>query len=337
MLSICNIDYSNSYCNGSYKTACDNNNLILKIKPNATQLTNYKLEFTKSNGDIVTHNVSLDENDCDCITYDVPISYYSTKGTMKVRLLSDEANSNYTSFINNEDSLDNHDICINYNANSGYFEVQVCTMVSPTGLPIATKTSLGVVKVGNGLSITMDGLLSLTDQEVDIAQTILAHGGDLAEVGLWVDDNPNNEDRLYRFLTIAGSTGREIQIANSTSQIVGTSNLKSNVGFLGNYYKGNENDHTKVIVSIIGVVKVKSNDSSIQVNDRVVSDDNGYAVKSSNNCGYRVLEVNGNMLTIVISPNTDIIQKIKIDMTNVETSLGNIDRITNTELENMLV
>lgn len=146
-----------------------------------------------------------------------------------------------------------------------------------------------------------------------IPDTVTSKGCDFAEVGVWNDGNPDNEDRLYRFVTIVGSN-KEIDIANSTSQIVGTSNLKDNVGFLSGYTKGCENDKSKVVVSIIGVVRIKTTDDTIVAGDRVMSDDNGFAVKSTNNLGYRVLSVKNGLLTIVISPNTDMIQRIKNDM-----------------------
>lgn len=158
---------------------------------------------------------------------------------------------------------------------------------------------------------------------------VTSKGADLAEVGCWVDYNPNAEDRLYRFVSIAGATGKEIKIADASSQIVGTSNIINNVGFLGGYTEGDEKDSSKVIVSLMGVVPVKTNDITIVANDRVMSDDNGYAVKSTNNCGYRVLEVLENgLLNIVVSPNTDMVQRIKTDMDGKQEKLTAGDNIT---------
>lgn len=165
MLSILTIDYSNIFCNGSYKSASDYNNLILKIKPNTTQLTNYKLEITKTDGSVVTNSVSLDENDIEFITFDVPISFYSNKGTMKIRLLSDEGNSDYTYLVNNEDSIADQDICINYNDETGNFVVKVIKINNADDLPIATNTRLGVIKVGATLNIQEDGLLNANEGE----------------------------------------------------------------------------------------------------------------------------------------------------------------------------
>lgn len=150
---------------------------------------------------------------------------------------------------------------------------------------------------------TIHGVELIGDVSFD---TVYANGVDYGEVALWEDGNPNNEDRLHRFVTLAGE-GRKINIADSKSQIVGVTTTDS--AFVGNA-KLIDNG---VIVGIIGVVNIKTNDSSIEVDDRVMSDDNGYAIKSTNNLGYRVLKVMDNMLEIVVSPNTDMIQRIKTE------------------------
>lgn len=153
----------------------------------------------------------------------------------------------------------------------------------------------------------------------EIPETVISNGSDFGEVASWGDNNPNNEDRLYRFVSISDEVGQEVELATSTSQIAGVTNLKENVGFLSNYNFGDENDSTKCIVSILGVAPVKTTDNSIEVNDRVMSDDNGYAIKSTNNCGYRVLEILENgLLNIAVSPNTDMIQRIKTDVESLK-------------------
>ena len=176
-------------------------------------------------------------------------------------------------------------------------------------------------------TVTKEKLAEDVQNKIYKPDVVTSNGADLAEVGFWVDNNPENEDRLYRFVSIAGETGREIKIADSNDQIAGTSNIIDNVGFLGGYTDGDENDNTKVIVSIVGVVPVKTNDNTIKANDRVMSDDNGYAVKSTNNYGYRVLEViEEGLLNIVVSPNTDMIQRIKTDMLENEAKLSFINQ-----------
>ena len=180
-------------------------------------------------------------------------------------------------------------------------------------------------KVTDGVTVMNKDLYDNLQDGIDesknilnsLKETIVTAGSNYGEVGVW-SDGSTNEDRLYRFLTIVGDN-REINIANSTDQIVGTSNIKSNIGFLGNYNEGDENDPSKVIISILGVSYVKTNDDTIVANYRVMSDDNGYAIKSTNNLGYRVLKViDVGLLEIVVSPNMDTIQRMRTKMSELE-------------------
>ena len=157
---------------------------------------------------------------------------------------------------------------------------------------------------------------------------VVASERNYAEVYLWSDGNPSQDDRLNRFVTL-GADG--ISIASSDSATIGVSVQKADVGFIGGYADGDENDSSKAIVSIIGVAHVKTNDNSIVANDYVMSDANGYAIKSTNNLGYRVLKVvSSGLLEIVVSPNTDMIQRIRTDMVSVETDIEGL----RTEIQN---
>ena len=139
---------------------------------------------------------------------------------------------------------------------------------------------------------------------------VVASDRNYAEVYLWADGNPSQDDRLNRFVTF-GADG--ISIASSDSESIGVSVQKSDVGFIGGYADGDENNSSKAIVSIVGTANVKTNDNSIVANDYVMSGANGYAVKAS--YGYRVIRVvSSGLLEISVSPNTDAIQRTKSDL-----------------------
>lgn len=194
-----------------------------------------------------------------------------------------------------------------------------------------TKSALETTNTNLGLA--EDRITVLENKAGDFSDVRISDSY-YGEVATWQDGNPSSEDRLYRFVTIVGNN-REIGIANSTSQIVGTSNLIDNVGFLGNYIEGVESDTSKAIVSILGCSYVKTNDNTIVANDRVMSDDNGYAVKSSNNLGYRVLKVvERGLLEIVVSPNTDLIQRVKAHDDEQDENFKNY--YNKTEVNNLL-
>lgn len=161
--------------------------------------------------------------------------------------------------------------------------------------------------------------ISSSSYEKIIPNTLYAGGYDLAEIGVWADGNTNNEDRLYRFVSInvTNGGGNYIQIADSDDYITGVTT--NHAGFIGNYSEGDLLDNSKAIVGLLGILTVKTNDSSISVNDKVMSGDNGYAVKSSNELGYRVLEVlDDGKLKIAFASNIDMIQRIKTDVINLE-------------------
>lgn len=186
------------------------------------------------------------------------------------------------------------------------------------------KGDQGVSGVYVGSGDIPEGYNVQIDPSGDAETNVVSSRSNYGEVVAWFDGNPNNEDRLYRFVTIVGEN-REIKIADETDQIIGTSNIKSNVGFIGNYRKGDENDIAKALVSILGVSYVRTNDNTITKNDRVMSDNNGYAIKSTNNLGYRVIRVmESGLLEIVVSPNTDMIQRIKGDIVNLSEANANL-------------
>lgn len=157
MRNILNINCSNSHCNGITNVACDCNELILSFTPLSTQLTNYKVEITGVDGTVHLIETST--------LYYVPIpdEYWNGEGTMKVRLLSDEGNSGYTTFK-----------CVSFNDADNVFirkindYYQLCTCATNSGgggdyvLPIASATRLGGIKVGENLSIEPDGTLNAT-------------------------------------------------------------------------------------------------------------------------------------------------------------------------------
>jgi hypothetical protein len=163
--------------------------------------------------------------------------------------------------------------------------------------------------------------------------TLYSSGYDYAELAEWSDNNPNDEDRLYRFVSIE-PPGEKIKIAQSNDYIAGVTT--EHAGVVTNMCPMNEIDKTKAIVGILGIMTVKSEDSSLQVNDKVMPNDNGCAVKSTNNLGYRVLEIlENNLIKIAFASNIDMIKRIKDDVENKidnnTTSIGTLSDLTTTE------
>lgn len=194
----------------------------------------------------------------------------------------------------------------------------------PASTSLSDDSLFPVVTSGETKKATYELLKeSLREDLVDDVDTFFVNGADYGEVGRWWDNNPNGEDRLYRFVTLTGN-GRTIKFADSDDQITGVTTDRA--GFVGNARDYTESDVTRNIVGIVGVVPVRTNDNTIVANDRVMSDAHGYAIKSTNNLGYRVLSVlERGLLEVVVSPNTDLIQRIKTDLTGVKVATANIN------------
>lgn len=158
MKNIINVDFQNTINSGMYCIANDTNILYLCFTPSLVQKTNYRVEVTDINN-IIHTSKAIELNANNQIEYQVINDYYNGNGVMKIRLLSDESNSDYIIFNCVEFTTEN--LICKY-ANGQYnFSVK---KVNPLDLPIATKEKLGAVIVGDGL-------------EVDTAGKITANGG----------------------------------------------------------------------------------------------------------------------------------------------------------------
>ena len=158
MKNIINVDFQNTINSGMYCVANDTNILYLCLTPSLVQKTNYRVEVTDTNN-IVHTSKAIGLNANDQIKYQVSNAYYNGNGVMKIRLLSNESNSDYIIF--NCVEFTTEDLICKYANNQYNFSVK---KVNPLELPIATKEKLGAVIVGDGL-------------EVDTAGKITANGG----------------------------------------------------------------------------------------------------------------------------------------------------------------
>lgn len=159
MKNIINIDCNNSTYNSTFNSADNINELHLAIKPLDTCISNLKIEITAVNSDIFTYAVVLQEK---VVSYLIPYEFYSKKGIMKIRLLSDEGNSEYYNFLNVNDLNGNENIFCKKIDND--FKILIATENS-TGVPIATEVDLGVIKVGSTLNVKTDGTLNANEGE----------------------------------------------------------------------------------------------------------------------------------------------------------------------------
>ena len=127
----------------------------------------------------------------------------------------------------------------------------------------------------------------------------------------WTDGNSSGEDRIGYFVTSANDAN-EVAIAKADDYVCGVT--VKNDAFLGVGATSED-----CVVQVLGLCKVRFDSKVIfNVGDKVMPNANGVAVKSTNNLGYRVVEVGDDRLSILISPNNDMISRIKDDVDAIE-------------------
>lgn len=158
MRMITTIDFININNFSVLNSANANDQLMIYILPAENQKTNLKVEITGSNGQIFTSEILIIEQgeSATFVDYEIPKIYWTDAGTMKIRLLSDEGNSDYVNF--NIPEAITRECQARYI--DGSFSIELLAISEPSDIPIASKTQLGGIIVGDGLDITPSGVLS---------------------------------------------------------------------------------------------------------------------------------------------------------------------------------
>ena len=152
----------------------------------------------------------------------------------------------------------------------------------------------------------------------EIPDTLYATGADYAECFEWEDGNPDNEDRRSLFVSIVNGT-RKIRKSMTGDDILGITSIDASV--VGNAaYK---DDTTHSIVGMVGVIRVKDNGQCV-VGDYVIPGDNGIAVPSTNDSGYKVTaRYDANLIEVLLAHDAEMISRLKDDVKVIEDKIEN--------------
>lgn len=97
MKNILSYDFNDTSKNGLYSVDSGNNSLLIYLTPLLSQETNYIIEITDTQSNIIKSSV-LSKNENGQLEYSVQESYFNGNAQMKIRLLSSEENSDYIIF-----------------------------------------------------------------------------------------------------------------------------------------------------------------------------------------------------------------------------------------------
>ena len=145
-----------------------------------------------------------------------------------------------------------------------------------------------------------------------ITDTLYANGSDYAECFEWEDGNPDNEDRRSLFVSIVNGT-RKIRKAMSGDDVLGITSIDASV--VGNAaYK---DDSTYSVVGMVGVIRVKDN-GQCEVGSYVVPGDNGLAIPSGNDAGYKVTaRYSEDLIEVLLAHDSEMISRLKEEIKNI--------------------
>lgn len=97
MKNILSYDFNDTSKNGLYSVDSGNNSLLIYLTPIISQETNYIIEITDTQSNVIKSSV-LSKNENGQLEYSVQESYFNGNAQMKIRLLSSEENSDYIIF-----------------------------------------------------------------------------------------------------------------------------------------------------------------------------------------------------------------------------------------------
>lgn len=133
-----------------------------------------------------------------------------------------------------------------------------------------------------------------------------------AKVGKWADNNPDNEDRIGYFVSL--SDGDNIVKADRNSKVLGVT--VESPGFSNNFTKDKYDENCNLLqqydyVNFLGYSIVIDN-NTCTVNGRCIPGDDGTAIPSNSDSGYRVIErIDDNRILILVEPQEDEIHRVK--------------------------
>lgn len=147
----------------------------------------------------------------------------------------------------------------------------------------------------------------------EIPETLYALGADYAEFFEWEDGNPNKEDRTSLFVSIVYGT-RKIKKAMEGEDILGITSIDASV--IGN--AGYKDDSRYSAVGMTGVMRVKDNGES-KVGDYVIPGDDGIAIPSTNDVGYKVTaRYSDNLIEVLMAHDAEVLNRLKTEIENIE-------------------
>lgn len=163
--------------------------------------------------------------------------------------------------------------------------------------------------------------------EIESIKQIHSNKENIAHYYRWADENPDAEDRSGCFVSFVENTN---YIEISDTDVVGVTVRDNEAAFLGNDTQDGRNA-AYGLVCVSGIVPIRTL-SDVQAGDKVVPDIDGRAKKSTNDYGYRVIEIREELTeryaVVALIPETVSLVGFKEDVVKLDEKLDSVQKNT---------
>ena len=201
-------------------------------------------------------------------------------------------------------------------ANGGTGATTVAAARNALGLG-NTSGAVPIANGGTGATTATQARINLGIETTD--GTVISGNANYAEVGEWVDGNPDAEDRIGYFVCVDNTTAKmAMRKATEIDDVRGVTITAP--AFSGNCSNDKFDSDGNLIakysfVAVMGNASVIDN-GTCTVNGRCMPTNDGTAIPSPNSMGYQVISrIDATHVLIMVEPQADMLVRIKNDVT----------------------
>lgn len=157
MRNICDLDCLEGTCTGSTSMGCGENSIEIKVR-----LQPKEVEYLQIEANNKTYQITDYTKDDKFLYYTIPFSLYKEVGMMYIKVkYADDYGTQFT-FKTEKLLLNDSEIMVVYLNEIFLIRRLLDTSNSPYDIPVTSHDNLGVVQIGNTISVTSKGVIEMT-------------------------------------------------------------------------------------------------------------------------------------------------------------------------------